>query len=488
MADDLSSQSFFPLECRDQYQEAEQYYNNPLRVENRALKDEILSLKRLLRENSIPWNSKIDAGHAPKRIKTRLTRSSFRSATSVNSCPPLPVEIQLQILTHALTAKDPIIDPLCKLKMENLSEQEQKGRKNGYQLAIGLLATCKAYHAEGTRILWTRNEFVFTTHQAVREFCNVPFEFRSKVERVTLRIIAHYYDEEKKCPHPGPRRLKPIRNGGNAPARQRTVRVTDRPKEESTLARRGFRSYTWTQVVDFLNGLRPPFDPSHTGSTPRPRLLPGLKSIRIDFVDFPAGFLRSADMELHSLAFHDLGCTLDELMVTGLPDCTYAAKVLVDLTGMVKDDGLLLKCKAAFIAKTNHLSARADCAPTAQVVRSWKPLAKEWGEYFPDDFDEDEWDFHDYHDHHHHHPIGDLPVMPPAPEEEGHPESAWLERRTIWKRVPESRDSAERKWVEFGRVMGTPVGPYSEARDVDDEGELVCPTCGIMHDPAGWEL
>lgn len=474
-------QNDIPLESRDQYDEAEAYYNDPLRVENRALKDEVLALKKLLRENAIPWNSTLNFSQSTGESQAG---SSSGPASSVQK---LPTELNLKIIKYALTAKDPIIDPLCKLKMKNLSTDEQKERKKGPHIAIGLLAVSKEFYTEGTRVLWTNNEFVFTTPTALRLFAEVPFKFRSEIKHITLRIVAHYYDDEKRTHivrhYPRETALSSNRRSNMK------LRVTARPKDESTVARAGFRSYTWTQVADFLKALQSPFDPGHDDSTPRPRLLPFLKSMRMDFVCFPAQFLPMIDLEFHSLAFHDLGSTLDELMVTGLPGCPTGEKVLTDLTGMVKDDGLLLTCLDTFVTSRNYLRACEDSVPTAMAVRTWKEVAREWDQDHISNWESlAGYESHQEYDHHFHNRVHDIPVMPPATKEEGHPESEWKERKTIWKRIPMTRDSHEREWVEFDRIYGTPVGQYSADRDVEDVEELICKVCGIMHDPSGWEL
>ena len=175
-------------------------------------------------------------------------------------------------------------------------------------------------------------------------------------------------------------------------------------------------------------------------------------------------------------------------MVTGLPDCYAGSRALQDLCGMIKDDGLLLKSHDTFVMSSANLRTIIDGNVVAKAIRTWKPMAIEWNEMLGEDMDEDApFGHHDHHDHHYHHNVADLPSMPPAPPEEGHPESLWKQRRTIWKRVPVSRDSKQRKWMEFDRILGEKMSEYRQARDVDDIMDLICDRCGLVHDPLGWE-
>ena len=146
---------------------------------------------------------------------------------------------------------------------------------------------------------------------------------RKGIESITLRIVARYYDDEK-------RRHRLSQDYHPELFKSQALKVIPRVKDESSMARKGFHSYGWTQTVDFLDALRPPFDPHHAQGN-RPRLLPGLLSMRMDFVNFPDYFLPFPEMDLHEIAAHDFGCTLNELMVTGLPCCEVGVKAGADL-------------------------------------------------------------------------------------------------------------------------------------------------------------
>ncbi|KAK3390073.1 hypothetical protein B0H63DRAFT_106792 [Podospora didyma] len=494
--------TIFPMEGRDQQEAAKAWYNDPLRVQHRQLLDENMELKKLLRKNGISWSSKFtfrsgkqllmeSGGPAAKRRKTRHTRSS--TPPPPPQLPVLPVEIQLQILELALTSRHPIIDPLTRADPGAMSAKE---RNRGNQVAIGFLTTCRAYLVEGRRFFWENNTFTFTNHHTLRNFCNLSLQYRQHIKHVNFRILAKFYDDEVRdhtIPYPNKKNHKKLHR----------LRVEHRAKEQS-MARGGFRSYTWTQTVDFLDALRPPYDPSHNlKKLPPPRLLPNLESLRIDFVNFADNFLHIPGYDLHEMAVHNLGSTLNELMVTGLPAGHAGSRACSELRGLVKDDGLFLKSKPAIVQAGTQVRHMGDCRLEPSAVQTWKVLAKEVvaakkaarakdddsdldldsDSDSDSDFDSDTVDPRIHHPGHH-----DLPDMPPAPEEEGHPESDWKSRRTIWKRVPVSRDSEERKWVEFDRILGIPLNktPYSEEDDHYDPKDLVCDGCGCMHAPSDW--
>ncbi|KAI1382682.1 uncharacterized protein F4822DRAFT_102563 [Hypoxylon trugodes] len=463
-------------ECRDQADQAEIYYNQPLRTKVRRLEDENLTLKRLLRENGISWQTR----SKPARISSagRITRSSSRAPL-----PHIPVEIQLRILSFALTSSHPIIDPLCKLKQEHLLIKE---RHKSHQLAIHFLATCRAYYAEGTKFLWNNNSFVFTNPETLRNFADVPLHFRQNIKEVNLRITAKFYDDEERTHKIGRHHHPDLKK--NIP-----LNVHRRPKE-NTLARRGFRTYGWYQLVDFLNAMLPPFDPSRvshsngpamTPMTPLPRLLPSLEKIRMDFVNFGEDLFNNPPPQLHELASHQLGCILNELVLTGLPSDETGHRVSNELAGLLKDEGLLIDHAPTMVALKNSMRAlhcdASECHYSSKVVRAMRAI---------------------YGGHHHDHTDTHAHIFgidfPPAPADEGEPPYSYFHScRTIWKKVPVRLDGTEeRKWLLFDRMSGLPWDEVEEeatmfdifptSDDDDDvseesEREMVCDNCGKIH-------
>ncbi|KAK3306780.1 uncharacterized protein B0T15DRAFT_152532 [Chaetomium strumarium] len=487
--DDSDDDLVRPFEYRDQEEQAEAWCNHPAQVQNKQLLAENLRLKKLLRENGISWDPRLTldpndrtrgtwSSPSPpsKRMRTRSSTGPGRLAHEGRRLPTLPMEIQLFILEYAMTSRFPIIDPLCTLSKDNITAEE---RRRGTQLAIGFLATCRAHFVEGTRFLWRNNTFIFTSHIALRNFANLSLKHRMAIKQITLRIIARYYDDEER------KHFAPFPSPGYAYDSPITLKVIKRTREKN-LARKGFRSYTWDQVVDFLDALRPPFDPNHPKGQPRPRLLPNLERLRMDFVNFPDEFLTPPrGTALHDLAAHDLGCTLNEIQLTGLPECHWGQEMGSHLCGMVKDDGVRLDSDPVFVYCRNQLRPLAgrkrwDSLWYPRVIRAWKFLADEHAR--TKDKPASPQRPRGHRDGH----AGSY-RMPPAPAEEGHPVSQWKRRRTIWKRVPMSQESGERIWNEFDRLTGLPIDNdnYDSDEDEYDISEFICPGCGIMHGPPG---
>ncbi|KAK5624862.1 hypothetical protein RRF57_000578 [Xylaria bambusicola] len=447
-------------ECRDQVDQAELYYNQPLRAKNRRLEDENLALKRLLRKHNISWQTNQAGPARPKN--SRVTRSS---TIQQRTLPHLPVEIQLRILSYALTSPHPIVDPLYKSRPERMVARE-KSKKN--HIAIHFLATCQAYRFEGTRFLWSNNTFVFTSPASLRHFAELDFIYRKEIRHVTLRLIARFYDDEERV-HRLPTSYHPNLKSSIKLAVQR------RPKEK-TLARRGFRAYAWYQLIDFLDALLPPFDPDSKLLSTRPRLLPALESMRIDFVNFIENLLQYPPPQLHDLASHQLGCMLNELVLTGVPADECGLRVSTELSGLLKDEGLLLEHPPTLVAVKDGIRilrcAHVTCSPAAKVVRGMHNIA-EAGEIFADN--------PDYHRH-------NWSDFPPAPADEGEPPfSPFHSCRTIWKKVPTRMDgTGKRRWELFDRVSGMPWEDAEEEATMfdfldDEEDFIVCENCGECH-------
>ncbi|KAK8105621.1 uncharacterized protein PG998_003904 [Apiospora kogelbergensis] len=441
-------------EVRDQADQAEDYYSHPLRAKNRELEEENFKLKRILRKNGITWPNKYG-------IHQTVSRKRTRSSTSNASIPYLPPEIMLKILSYSLASRYPIIDPLGETKKEHLTPDE-RGRPN--QIAIHFLATCKAYYEEGKKMFWTQNTFTFTSVQSVKLFSEVDASYRRLVKQANLRVIARFYDDEDR-PHRLPRDHHEQVNG------RPRLRVTRRAKEP-TLARRGFRTYAWYQLVDFLEALLPPHIPGHDHATPRPRLMPNLEVMRIDLVNFGDDMFQYPPAQLHDVASHQLGCSLNELIVTGLPGDDPGSRTGTELSGLLKDDGLMITHAPTLIAlKQGGLRVLQGSAFVKKVVRSMRPVTGV--------------------NHHHHDDHPDyFDEFPPAPPEEGDPPySQYLSCRTIWKRVPIWIEQPhKRQWVLFDRVSGL---PWEDVRDealmfdfIDDEDEddgIMCENCGEIH-------
>lgn len=389
----------------------------------------------------------------------------------------------MRILQYAMISEHPIIDPLSKKTSPLNRTRLEANRKKGSQIAIGFLATCKAFNVEGSRILWANNTFVFTTHVALQNFSNLALTYRRSIKHVNLRIIAQFYDDHKRD-HILSQEYHPEMK------RDLRLRVQQRPREDD-FTRRGFRCYAWTQAVDFFNALRPPYDPDHDNKKLRPRLLPNLEAMRIDFVNFPVYFMPLPGRDFHAAVAHDLAATLNELMITGIPCCESGMKAGLDLSGMVKDGGLLMDGVPAFrqgVSNLQPLGGGFYGGFNVKVMRPWRGLTVverfalaerlAAGDDIADEDNADDDNTDVGHDHHAHPPATDGPI-PTCPEEIGHPESIYDLPHTTWKRVPVTRDSDKREWIEFDYAFGMPIELMMamEGGDPDDLDMDEIPTC-----------
>lgn len=387
------------------------------------------------------------------------------------------MELLLVVCRHAMMSEHPIIDPLSSLNPDTLTESEKK-RARG-QVAYGFMSTCWGFYQAAYRDLWRQNKFVFTSPQALHRFARIAQGDRALVKSVTLRIIAKYYDDDADISH---------MVHSNALGRAIKLKIIPRPRgRESKLVRGGFKSYAWLQVIDFLDALRPPYHPdddkiepvSHTRMWRRPRLFPSLEFMRMDFVNFPTNLLRffdHAENDLRTFSEYDLGRSINELMLTGLPRDDLSMSAMISLLGMVKDDGLLHKSEDAFVLADDQLHPTADRELSSSLIRGWKSVA--YAAMAPILHSVAASDTHRFQ--HLYHLLGMR--TDPAPPEHVEPRlTIWKNRRTIWKRVPTSRDSEERRWVEFSRITCRPTAlePYNPEDDYDDFVDLLDPNTNL---------
>jgi hypothetical protein len=491
-----------PFDTRDQQEQAEILHNVPLRDLIRRLRDENESLKRQLREAQARSTISATAsgtsttspsagvgrvaesttkGSSPElqmlESTRRVTRSSVakppsHSALATSSGPGavngkvahLPMEILCRILQYALTSELPIIDPLSKATAAHQTVPENNNRR---QLAYHALQACHSFYAEGSRVLWAgQNHFVFTSPQALRNFSEC--KWRSHIKRVTLRVIARFYDDTKRRHVLGQDYHHHIKRNTILPVKRL-------PRDQNSMSRAGFRCYTWMQITDFLNALRPPYNSPRDkkGGIPA-KLLPSLESLRLDLVNFPPDLLPAPDFEFHDMVHHEFGSTLNELMITGLPCDTNGRRAGEELMCMIKDEGLLLDALPAFVQTNSHgLKPLRASGLSYRLLRTWKRLSREDNAAVS----------HPPHAMHGHAGVD----LPPAPPEIGHPIREHKSRKVLWRKVPVSIDSWEREWKEFDRMSGVPVEEiediYDDASDVSEEpGFPICIKCGEIHE------
>ncbi|KAI6783420.1 uncharacterized protein J7T54_004447 [Emericellopsis cladophorae] len=394
-------------DCRDKEDLAQIAFKNPLRTENQRLSEENARLKRILLSHSLSWSPASQAFLAGKGSCTqRKTRSSMSNPQKSGGLY-LPAEIVLRVLKFAVQSHHPILDPLSPSNPAHMTEAE---KNRGNQVAVNFLVTCKAIHVEGTKLFWKSNTFVFTTPEALTTFGALSAGFREDIRHITIRVIARYYDDQKT------RKLKLPATYHTDLKRDMKLKVAQRPKE--------------------------------------------------DLVNFTDRYLPPSGAELHDVASHEFGCTLNELQITGMPDGDIGSRANAELSGMLKDEGLFMDGIAAYWAPS---------AGQLQPLRGyyWAPrVVRAAMEDFSDDEDDllgfdgeiTAW----YNQGHSH-----KGFAPPAPSEEGCPETCMPRDEYIWKRVPRGRDEDSRDWVLFDRRTG---------REHFDEDEDLCPCCGTWHE------
>lgn len=375
-----------------------------------------------------------------------------------------------------MISNHPIIDPLSKLDPVVLTDFE---KTTGPQIAIGCLAVSTAFYEIANRTLWSKNVFTFTSHTALRNFARLPLRDREKIKHVNLRITTKLYDDKEET-----RTIYLLTHTTGKRPEGLPLIVHHRPIEPNRTMK-GFRCYSWTQLVDFLDALRPPFEEGNTGVMPRPRLLPNLEKMRIDFVNFVESHpIEPPDHTLHTMASYDLGCTLNELMVTGLPCTEPGMQIGRDLSRMVKHNGLFMDASLTFVQTRDYVRRLDGYCYIVKLIRyppSVLGPSKTWGAIT-------------------------MPVMAPCPREGGHPQSDYVNRRTTWKRIPLARDSEKRAWAEFDYATGLPIDDHPDVAPDEEHGDeqdyewgdepdfkplwhpdiaIDCPKCGTRHGPFG---
>lgn len=370
------------------------------------------------------------------------------------------MEVQLRILHYALTSRRDIIDPLSKPRVENITAAEKATREN--QFAIGVLATCKAFHTEGNRILWGNNTFTFTTHSALRNFAKLDLKYRQGIKAVNLRIIAKYYDDDE------PVRTRKISRFHHT-SMKKDVALKIHPRHrENDQCRKGFRVYAWAQVTDFLHALGPPHQPGCDKADSRPRLLPSLDAMRIDFVNFFAEWIPTIDLDFHEATVHDNGCTLSELMITGMPCNEMGLRASAECSGMVRNSGLFIDACPAFIQLKTLMKPLKDTGSCKRVVRAWNVDGQPGANGHS----------HHLHARHNIQPVIDEPDAPKTVHK----------RPTVWRRVPVTRDSTQREWVEFDRKRGFTVTEMESDLGVDMEDSVISDDEDDEDDPLNFDI
>jgi hypothetical protein len=416
-----------------------------LKKQHQQSLDEIKRLRSLLDQNAIAWTkSEPQQIGPPARSRstrktstipvTRSAAARLRADQALRSLPHLPNEIILRILSLSVTQTTPLIDPFWKMRSENITLAE----KLTHPLNVAFLATNKALRAEGIKLLISNNEFVFTQVEALQNFANYQLEARASISHVTLRIVAKYFDDTAY--------RKTLRGNFayHSLLSSPTVNIQARPL--AFPKDKGIQSYSWQQVLDFLRALTTREGPWRNHS----QLLPNLKSMRIDLVNFCEHLPSLGSPFVSTVRWH-VGRLLEELILTGAPDEEWSEGEERWLSNIVKDEGLYgTGCPVFVTTKGDRLKVLPGYGLNLQVMRiPSKPSEKSvptktnTTNTTPEP-----------------HPEGGLP-----------PKSRYGANATIWKWTTDSLSKPEKKWIEFHRKCGLPVDDCGELQAIRDDDE-----------------
>ena len=382
-----------------------------LQKENKKHLDEIARLKALLATNKIPCEPSVNLS-----VQSRRRSSRHLTQPASTPLPQLPIEIQLRILSHALTSPHPIIDPFYKLRRDTVTKEEWSRRA---QININFLATCKAFHVEGLQLIFSKNTFIFTQAAALGNLTHFSRSLRATVKQVNLRVVGRYYDEVAgKCDLTG--------NVGYHPRiNQLMIPIIARPP--GLTKDRGIQAYCWEQLADFLRALLMPDPPSVS----RQKLLPDLEFMQVDLVNF-CDHLPYGGYQFSSLVRWHVGQIADEILITGAPmdedieeGFSNEERVLHQL---LRDGGLAGTAIPQFVSISSGLKPlKQPFNLTQVVVRADKEPASKSAEALI-------------------HPEGGEP-----------PKSTFKPGKTVWKWTTDSLINPKKRWIEFHRQSGLPA-------------------------------
>ncbi|KAH7312969.1 hypothetical protein BKA65DRAFT_542521 [Rhexocercosporidium sp. MPI-PUGE-AT-0058] len=393
-----------------------------LLAESKRNADEVKRLKFLLRKHHIECDTSLAVTIKYVCKNDPLVKSDD------DLKPRLPAEILLRILGFALTSPVPVVDPFYRLRDKNITMIERFSRRF---INIRCLAVSQVFKTEGMRILLENNEFVFTQAAALENFAKVPPRLRSTIKHVTLRVVGRYYDDAARkvdltgngCYHDTvPRFLAP---------------VLARPY--GMINDKGIQAYCWFQLADFLRAMQLPREMM---SANRPKLFPGLLTMRLDLVNFCDHLPLGMSVFAAIVRWH-LGRILDELVVTGLPDMEASADEQMVLRNLLRDEGLFSAGCPAFVSVKDGLKSLPVYGYNHHVVTLRKAGKKVSKKKFPIP----------------HHPEGGKP--PKSTHPTGH---------TIWKWAKE-QDDEPKQWIEFDRASGRPMSEIDEDEDEEEDDD-----------------
>lgn len=304
-------------------------------------------------------------------------------------------------------------------------------------------------------MLIANNTFIFTQVQALQNFANIALDYRNTLDNVTLRIVGKYYDTV------GRKRTLRGDLAYHDDLEAPTVWISPRPSGSGK--DNGVQAYCWEQVSAFLQAL---ILRSPKGQLTR--LLPALKTMRIDLVNFCEHLPSIGTTFISVLRWH-IGHLVEELVITGLANDEVTGDEVRYMEFLVKDGGLIFAAPPTFVSVVHskdrqHLKnlASDDDNTMVKIARpNASPLLKLKNQT---------------------HPEGGSP-----------PKSIHPPGSTIWKWTTDSLNDQEKRWIEFHVGCGLPATLCGELKfnyETDDEdNEDVDVEFGHEFDSdlAGWE-
>lgn len=374
--------------------------------------------------------------------------------------PHIPLELQSSILSYAMTNSTAIVDPLSKVISDRLLPSK-KNRSD--QIAIHFLATCKQYRCKGTIYLWENNTFIFTTPDALDNLADKVSPFlRNMIRSVNFRLIPRSFEDA---------------------VRFEEQRLSRKHRSDSVVNHPGTRQLThlhtyYYQLTQFLEAILLWHDPTdgttdfEVPTTPkRPRLLPNLKHLRIDFVVPKRRGLALSLNDLAHLTHSELGRSLQEVVMTGLPSDSIGKSVCNNLGQLLEEEGLLISHQRTITASRDGLGIipcnknKYWCSCSRMVIRissNVRPIG------WPSNGSQDRRLQKEF---------------PPIPQDESDPHRRVDKScHTIWKKVPiKLEDTDNREWQLFDRINGLPWVKVETELDSINDFVLKCANCGQTH-------
>ncbi|KUJ16918.1 uncharacterized protein LY89DRAFT_782161 [Mollisia scopiformis] len=385
-----------------------------LRDDLRRADDEISRLQALLRENNIDYRRV----HRPSQSES-LDNSQDSELEVGEKLPDLPQEIMFQILGYSLTSSTTLTDPFYKGRKSNMTPEEQFARK---KINVNFLATSKVFRDEGKALILKNNDIVFTQVAALANFAKIPAALRVKIDHVTLRVVGRYYGDKAKKEF---NMQEESRYHALVPKFK--IPLLARPK--GMIKEHGIHAYCYMQVGDFLKAL---FVPRRISNGRQYKLLPSLKTMRMDLINFSDHLVLGRTYFTPIIRWH-LNKFLDELLVTGGSLGGEEDEEMYVLRNLVSNGGLFSENGAVFISVPGGLKPLPPYGITHELVRSEEVPMKSFQKYHP---------------------------------EGGTPPKSHPERKTVFKWAADSL-SERKRWIEFDYLTGEELTP--DWNDIESE-------------------